>query len=113
LQAPRGLLDKIRAKNIPVTESEEINDGLSADIFYTNRLQQERFADPEEFEQQRKKLTLTADMLSSHSVLVMDPLPRVDEIHPSVDNLPNALYFKQAKNGLYARMALLEYLLAG
>lgn len=82
-----------------------------ADVFYMNRLQQERFDDPKEFEKLRKKYILTADMLKGSDTLIMDPLPRVDEIHVSVDALPTAAYFRQTKNGLYMRMALIAHLL--
>jgi aspartate carbamoyltransferase catalytic subunit len=46
------------------------------------------------------------------TAIIMHPLPRVDEITPEVDNDPRAVYFKQAGNGLYARMALLKMILA-
>jgi len=55
------------------------------------------------------KYVLTADMLrgAKENLKVMHPLPRVDEIHPDVDQTSNAYYFQQAENGVYARQALL------
>jgi aspartate carbamoyltransferase catalytic subunit len=80
-----------------------------ADVIYLNRLQQERFKDPREFEKNRKLFVLKPDHLNNSSAIVLNPLPRIDEIDVAVDGLPNAKYFEQAKNGLCVRMALLLY----
>lgn len=82
-----------------------------ADVLYMNRLQEERFEDPKEFQKLRKEYILTADMLKGSDTLIMDPLPRVDEIEVAVDELPTAAYFRQTKNGLYMRMALMLHML--
>lgn len=111
LRAAPEFLKMLRGRSIDIQESESLTDGLEAEILYLNRLQQERFKDPQEFEENRKKLILKSEMLRGKKVLVMDPLPRIDEIDPSVDVLPNAVYFQQAKNGLYLRMALLQEIL--
>ena len=92
-------------------ETEDFSVGLTADVLYMNRLQQERFKDPAEFEKLRKRYILTADMVKGKNVLVMDPLPRIDEIATDVDALPNAAYFRQVRNGVLVRMALLDLLL--
>jgi aspartate carbamoyltransferase catalytic subunit len=76
-----------------------------------NRLQEERFSYPQEFERLRHQFTLDASMLSRRSPLIMDPLPRIDEINTNVDSLPNAAYFRQAHFGVPVRMALLALLL--
>jgi aspartate carbamoyltransferase catalytic subunit len=81
------------------------------DIFYANRLQNERFKDKKEFEKYRKALVLNRKLVQGSKTLIMDPLPRIDEIETTVDSLPNAIYFDQAQNGLYVRMALLLYVL--
>jgi len=81
------------------------------DIFYANRLQNERFKDKKEFEKYRKALVLNRKLVQGSKTLIMDPLPRIDEIETAVDSLPNAIYFDQAQNGLYVRMALLLYVL--
>ncbi len=111
LRAAPAFLKVLRDRGVEIQESEILADGLEAEILYLNRLQQERFASAEEFEQNRKKLILKSEMLRGKKVLVMDPLPRIDEIDVSVDVLPNAVYFRQAKNGLYLRMALLQEIL--
>jgi len=78
------------------------------DVFYANRLQEERFSDRAEFEKYRKDLIITRKLVEGTKTIILDPLPRIDEIETNVDDLPNALYFEQAQNGLYVRMALLK-----
>ena len=83
-----------------------------ADILYMTRVQRERF-DAEEFSRIQGKFNLHADMLANAkpNLRVLHPLPRVDEIHPSVDATPYAYYFEQATNGVFARMAMLSLVL--
>lgn len=83
-----------------------------ADILYMTRVQRERF-DEQEFAKIQGKFNLQAAMLShaKPNLRVLHPLPRVDEIHPDVDNTPYAYYFQQAANGVYARMAILSLVL--
>ncbi|MDO4433597.1 MAG: aspartate carbamoyltransferase [Alysiella sp.] len=83
-----------------------------ADILYMTRVQRERF-DEQEFAKIQGKFNLNATMLhnAKNNLRVLHPLPRVDEIHPDVDNTPHAYYFQQAANGVYARMAMLSLVL--
>ena len=76
---------------------------------YMTRIQKERFADEERICQGRRGYKLDASHLDGckSEMIVMHPLPRVDEIHPSVDVTRHAKYFEQAFNGVVARMALL------
>lgn len=92
-----------------VADKVDLKDGY--DIFYVNRLQQERFADAALFDKNRKKYRLTRDQVEGSKCLILDPLPRIDEIDTNVDDLDNALYFKQASYGVPVRMALLSLLL--
>lgn len=101
----------LNERGIAFEETTDLTKGTDADILYMNRLQEERFEDHAEFEAHRKDAVLTAEMLKGKDVLVMDPLPRIDEIETDVDVLPNAIYFKQAKNGVPIRMALLAMML--
>jgi aspartate carbamoyltransferase catalytic subunit len=78
------------------------------DIFYANRLQEERFEDKNEFEKYKKSLVITKNVAQGTKTLIMDPLPRIDEIGPDVDGMENLIIFEQAQNGLYVRMALLK-----
>ena len=79
------------------------------DVLYWTRIQKERMAGNGEH---LKNFVLTPQIVKSlpKESIIMHPLPRVGEIHPSVDRDPRAWYFKQAKNGLFVRMALLSYL---
>ena len=76
------------------------------------RIQRERFVDPLEYERNKGIYILTRRKLerAKPSMLVMHPLPRVDEISIDVDDDPRAVYFQQARYGMFARMALLEHL---
>jgi len=81
------------------------------DIAYINRLQEERFNDRNLFDANRRKYRLNKADVEGSDCLILDPLPRIDEISTEVDDLPNALYFKQASHGVPLRMALLAMLL--
>ena len=101
----------LKKRKVPFEETEDLTQGIDADILYMNRLQEERFKDHAEFDKHRKNYVLTANMLKGKDTLIMDPLPRVNEIAADVDDLPNAVYFQQARNGVPVRMALLAMLL--
>ena len=77
------------------------------------RIQKERFADEDEYAKVAGAYKLHASNLdgAKEDMIIMHPLPRVDEIHPSVDRTRHARYFEQAFNGVVARMALLCRLL--
>jgi aspartate carbamoyltransferase catalytic subunit len=85
-----------------------------ADVVYMTRVQKERFADPKQYEKMKNFFILSGDAVkkAKTGLVVMHPLPRVDEITTDVDGLPNAAYFRQAKNGVVIRMALLSQVLA-
>ncbi len=82
------------------------------DVLYMTRIQKERFVDPLEYERNKGIYVLTRRKLerAKKDMLVMHPLPRVDEIAVDVDDDPRAAYFDQARYGMFARMALLEHL---
>ena len=81
----------------------------SLDVLYMTRIQRERFVDPLEYERNKGIYILTRRKLdrAKKDLLVMHPLPRVDEITVDVDDDPRAVYFEQARYGMFARMALL------
>ena len=85
------------------------------DVLYVTRIQRERFPDPEEYERVRGAYRVTAQSLEAarDGLIVLHPLPRVDEIDFSVDATRHAWYFRQARNGVPVRMALLRLLLGG
>lgn len=84
------------------------------DVLYVTRVQKERFDTEEEYLAVRDSFILTAEVMkkAKKDAIVMHPLPRVNEISTDVDNDPRALYFEQAHNGLFVRMALLTKILA-
>ena len=85
-----------------------------ADVVYQTRIQKERFAGDEEYRAVKGVYVIDADAMRKlrPEAVVMHPLPRVDEITPEVDSDPRAAYFRQARNGLHIRMALLDMLLS-
>lgn len=90
-------------------------DGIldDADIMYMTRVQRERFSDPVEYEKTKNTYQLRADMLEhvKPNMKVLHPLPRVNEIALDVDDLPQAYYFTQARNGVYTRQAIMAAIL--
>ena len=97
-----------------MTETTDLYGALdSADVVYMTRIQKERFADEDEYAKVAGAYKLHASNLegSKEDMIIMHPLPRVDEIHPSVDATRHARYFEPAFNGVVARMALLCRLL--
>ena len=93
--------------NVEVTGLETVIPQL--DVLYMTRIQRERFVDPLEYERCKGVYILTRSKLerAKPELLVMHPLPRMDEIHIDVDDDPRAVYFEQARYGMFARMALL------
>ena len=80
------------------------------DVLYMTRIQRERFVDPLEYERNKGVYILTRSKLdrAKPNMLILHPLPRVDEITVDVDDDPRAAYFQQARYGMFARMALLS-----
>ena len=100
-------------KGIPYTQTTDLESVIpQLDVLYMTRIQRERFVDPLEYERNKGIYILTRRKLerAKPSMLVMHPLPRVDEISIDVDDDPRAVYFQQARYGMFARMALLEHL---
>ena len=98
-------------RNIPFVEEEEFNADIiaNADILYMTRVQRERFTDLMEYERVKDVYILKASMLkdAKPTMKVLHPLPRVKQIAYDVDDDPHAYYFQQARNGLYARQAII------
>lgn len=111
LPMPEKVTSFLKEKGLSYTEIDAIDGALDADVIYMTRVQKERFEDPKEYERLKLKYILTAGHMKSGNITVMHPLPRVGEISTDVDALPNAAYFRQARNGVPVRMALLSMLL--
>ena len=106
--------DVLKKNNIPFKELERLEDALPAlDILYMTRVQKERFFNEEDYVRMKDFYILTKDKLSlaRKDMLILHPLPRVNEISVEVDDDPRAAYFKQVQYGVYVRMALILTLL--
>jgi len=110
LKMPEAITRDVRARGIQVEETTDIRAALAqADIVYMTRVQRERFEDLAQYERMKGGYILNRALVEQGKpgLVVMHPLPRVDEIALDVDSLPGAAYFRQAHNGVYLRMALL------
>jgi len=110
LEMPETFKSYLDEHKVPYKETEDL-DAFSKklDILYVTRIQKERFGDPEEYEKVAGYYKITLDTLKKMNkhTRIMHPLPRVDEIHPDIDETENGIYFKQAHNGIPVRQALL------
>ncbi len=106
--------DVLRANGIPFTEVERLEDAMPMlDILYMTRVQKERFFNEDDYVRLKNFYILTRSKmeLAKKDMLVLHPLPRVNEISVEVDDDPRAAYFRQAQYGVYVRMALILTLL--
>ncbi len=111
LRMPREFITFCKENHIDFTESTDFSEEVinNSDIIYMTRVQRERFADLAEYDRVKDLYTLHNAMLdgSRENVRILHPLPRVNEINVDVDDNPKAYYFQQAKNGLFARQAMI------
>lgn len=113
LQLPESYLKELDEHSITYTVLDNWGDALSAvDVLYMTRVQKERFKLIEEYHKVKDDFILTLDQVKQmkKDAIILHPLPRLNEIAPEVDDDPRAYYFQQVKNGLYIRMALLDYI---
>ena len=106
--------DHLDEHHVPWVETQDLDAVLpQVDVIYQTRIQKERFSDEASYLALKGVYRIDASTLAQmkKEAIVMHPLPRVDEIAPEVDADPRAAYFRQARNGLYMRMALLDKLL--
>lgn len=99
---------------IPFKEVRRLEDAIEEiDVLYMTRVQKERFFNEEDYVRLKDSYILDAEKMekAGKEMIVLHPLPRVNEISTDIDKDPRALYFKQAKNGMYVRMALIMKLL--
>ena len=110
LGLPSYVKDILNASNCDFEEVSSLEEVLpKLDVLYMTRIQQERFASREEYLAQKDTYILTTKKMqvAKKDLVVLHPLPRVDEIEVALDEDPRAMYFKQAKYGMYVRMALI------
>ena len=115
LRLPSYIRREVCDKNhVPTREVETMEEVMSElDILYMTRVQKERFLDEEEFERLKDSFILNPERLrtAKKDMIILHPLPRVNEITRAVDNDPRAAYFRQVENGKFVRMALIYTLL--
>lgn len=114
LKAPDYITDMLTEKGIPYEEVIRLEDRIAQlDLLYMTRVQRERFFNEEDYVRLKDFYILNKEKmnLAPRDMLVLHPLPRVNEISVEVDDDPRAVYFKQAQYGVYVRMALILTLL--
>jgi aspartate carbamoyltransferase catalytic subunit len=110
LELPATLSAQLAEKGMEVIEHDSISDVIrEVDVLYVTRIQRERFPDSASYFNVTSSYRITPELLAGAKkrLIVLHPLPRVDEIDPRVDESPHARYFEQSKNGVPVRMAML------
>lgn len=111
LQMPTYLIDDLDKNNIKYEILEDFRDCLDKiDVFYMTRIQKERFPDIEDYQKVKGVYVINKENIlekCKEDMIILHPLPRVDEISTDLDETKHALYFKQAKNGIPVRQAMM------
>ncbi|HDS62715.1 MAG TPA: aspartate carbamoyltransferase [Methanofollis liminatans] len=110
LEMPPNVMEGLKDRGVEVVRHDDIEEfTASLDVMYVTRIQRERFPDTASYYAVASSYRVTPELLerAREQMIVLHPLPRVDEIDPGVDALPHARYFEQARNGIPIRMALL------
>ncbi len=110
LRMPREIVSQLEGKGIQIEETANLAEGLAcSNVLYMTRIQKERFDDPTEYDRLKSSYVLTRTLVDEarEGIVIMHPLPRVNEISTDVDDYAKAAYFRQAANGVPVRMALL------
>ncbi|ABL78555.1 aspartate carbamoyltransferase [Thermofilum pendens] len=116
LKAREDVKEALRERGVGFEEVESPSEVIGElDVLYVTRIQRERFPDPSEYEKVRGSYVVDSKLLrnAKEGLIVLHPLPRVDEISFDVDGTPHAKYFEQARLGIPLRMALLKLVLKG
>lgn len=114
LTIPEYIIEMLRENNIPFREIRKLEEVMpDLDILYMTRVQRERFFNEEDYVRLKDYYILNKEKmkLAKNNMIVLHPLPRVNEISVEVDDDPRAVYFRQVQYGVYVRMALLLTLL--
>lgn len=114
LRMPKDVLDVVDASGHRYEEREDVHEIIGGvDVLYVTRVQKERFTDLAEYDMVKDRYVVDPELMSraQDRMIVMHPLPRVNEISYAVDSDPRAAYFRQMRNGMYIRMALLAAVL--
>jgi len=114
LAAPSDFIEKLKSKGANVRETSNLEEVLGqADVLYVTRIQKEWFESEEEYQKVKGSYVISPELMrgAKGKMIVMHPLPRVDEIDQRFDSDPRAAYFRQMRAGLYTRMALMAAIL--
>jgi aspartate carbamoyltransferase catalytic subunit len=114
LRMPEGITSNLKQKGIEVEETEDLFKAASeSDLIYMTRIQKERFENLSDYERVKGSYIINGEFLKRlrKEIVILHPLPRVEEINPEVDSYPGAAYFRQVRNGVFVRMALLAMIL--
>ena len=112
LKMPQEILIDLNKTNVEYEEVSNIESVIDdVNVLYVTRIQKERFADIEEYQKIKGAYIINKKMLDGRDLIVMHPLPRIDEIATDVDNTKYNKYFTQAANAVPVRMAILKTLI--
>jgi aspartate carbamoyltransferase catalytic subunit len=114
LRMPEEIVSSLKGRGMTVVETGDLKQAaLASDVIYMTRIQKERFQDLAEYERVKGAYIINQEFLNrlNKKITIMHPLPRVDEINPDADSYPGAAYFRQMRNGVYIRMALIAMVL--
>ena len=114
LRMPLKIMNEVRDRGLNVRETHDVADVIeNADVLYVTRVQKERFSDMAQYDEVKDNYIITPELMkqAKEKMVVMHPLPRVGEISTEVDADPRAAYFRQVRNGMYIRMAVLAAVL--
>jgi aspartate carbamoyltransferase catalytic subunit len=110
LELPETLASELHERGTEIIQHDTIDDIISeVDVLYVTRIQRERFPDSASYFNVSSSYRITPELLTraKKHLIILHPLPRVDEIDPRVDDSPHARYFEQSRNGVPVRMAML------
>lgn len=109
---PQEVLHDINKTNVIYEEADKIEDIIDdVDVLYVTRIQKERFVDIDDYLKIKGAYVINKKMLEGKDLIVMHPLPRIDEIDVDVDDTKYNKYFTQAANAVPVRMAILKTLI--
>jgi carbamoyl-phosphate synthase/aspartate carbamoyltransferase/dihydroorotase/carbamoyl-phosphate synthase/aspartate carbamoyltransferase len=114
LRIPMNILNPVIDAGLDARETNDVSEVIEqCDVLYVTRVQKERFTDMSEYDSVKSYYEITPELMqrAKEKMIVMHPLPRVGEISGAVDSDPRAAYFRQVKNGMFIRMALLAEVL--
>lgn len=114
LKMPTDIVSNLKERGLEVIETDNLVEAAAdSDLLYVTRIQKERFSDINEYERLKGAYVIDNTLLEKvkEGVAIMHPLPRVDEIATEVDSYKGAAYFRQVRNGIFVRMAVLALVL--